>query len=185
MSSSWPLFFYFYFFFNLWQRRTDCDPRMHLGHVRLPFSISFPSPDSHSPREHVKCQLSVLRARTRRPPHRARGGPARGGAGRPQRTVLRDHPVRKSPFLFSCHLSTGTGCPPPSLMGPGLGAVTAGGSHHGAAEDWCLALRGRERQGDTQWDRNLPECLLSQVFEGEGDAETGGKKVLRAEAGAG
>lgn len=22
--------------------------------------------------------------------------------------------------------------------------------------------------GDTQWDRNLPECLLSQVFEGEG-----------------
>lgn len=30
--------------------------------------------------------------------------------------------------------------------------------------------------GDTQWDRNLPECLLSQGFKGKRDAETGGKK---------
>lgn len=61
--------------------------------------------------------------------------------------VLLDHPVRESPFLFSCHLSTGIGCPLPSLVVPGLGAVTAGGSQQGAVEDWCLALCGRERQG--------------------------------------
>lgn len=42
-----------------------------------------------------------------------------------------------------------------------------------------------KRTGDTQWVRNLPECLLSQVFEVERDVETGEKKVLRAEAGAG
>lgn len=51
----------------------------------------------------------------------------------------------------------------------------AGGNHQGAIEDCCLALWVRE-PGDTQWDRNLPECLLSQVFEGEGDVETGEKK---------
>lgn len=61
-----------------------------------------------------------------------------------------------------------------SLTVPGLGCH-GGGNHQGAIEDCCLALWVRE-PGDTQWDRNLPECLLSQVFEGEGDVETGEKK---------
>ena len=33
MSSSWALLIFlcvFIYFFNLWQHRTDCDPRMHL-----------------------------------------------------------------------------------------------------------------------------------------------------------
>lgn len=60
----------------------------------------------------------------------------------------------------------------------------AKGNHQGAIEDCCLALWARE-PGDTQWDRKLLECLLSQVFEDGGDVETGEKKVPRAEAGAG
>lgn len=62
-----------------------------------------------------------------------------------------------------------------SLTVPGLGLSMAEENHQGVTEDYCPALWARE-PGDTQWDRNLPECLLSQVFEGEGDVETGEKK---------
>lgn len=54
----------------------------------------------------------------------------------------------------------------------------AKGNHQGAIEDCCLALWARE-PGDTQWDRKLLECLLSQVFEDGGDVETGEKKKCR------
>lgn len=77
-------------------------------------------------------------------------------------------------ILYQCFASTGIACVGfPDSSWPG--AVMAEGNHHGAIEDCCLALWVRE-PGDTQWDRNLPECLLSQVFEGEGDMETGEKK---------
>lgn len=61
-------------------------------------------------------------------------------------------------------------CWRPDSLWPG--AVMAEGNHQGAIEDCCLALWARE-PGDTQWVRNLPECLLSQVFEGQRDVETG------------
>ncbi|OWK03455.1 hypothetical protein Celaphus_00007511 [Cervus elaphus hippelaphus] len=70
-------------------------------------------------------------------------------------------PTCPSPW---CHWSTGIHANqlPRRFLARGLSR--RGGGHQDAIEDWCLALWARE-PGDTQWDRNLPECLL-RFFEG-------------------
>ena len=87
-----------------------------------------------------------------------------GGRWASASLVFLDHPVL-SPFpgLASAtgpRESMPTSFPAGSWPGGCHGGV---GGHQDAIEDWCLALWARE-PGDTQWDRNLPECLLSQVF---------------------
>lgn len=150
------------------------------------FPFSPPSPNSHCSQEGFQLCTDYS---TRHPLRQVFGWPT-GGSLASAFIVFLDHPVRKSP---SCSL------PMPlvhrNLMSASLpdGSWPGGchgrwGSHQGAIEDWCLALWARE-PGDTQWDRNLPECLLGQVFlclflrvRGCGD---GRAKVLGAEAGAG
>lgn len=149
MSSSWPLVFFclFLIFFLIFG---SIELIVILGCISDTVSFLSPSPPppTATPSGNISSVNCVFPTRRMREASSSPGAWwACGWQADHRFVILLDHPVRKSSFLFSCHLSTGIGRQLPSLMVPGLGAVTAGGGHQGAVEDWCLALRGWERQG--------------------------------------
>lgn len=155
--------------------------------MKLPVRSPSPPPTA-TPPGNIPSVNCAVPAHARCPPHRAPGGPAGGRLTTAEQTVLRDHPVRKSPFLCSCHLSTGIGCLLPSLMVSGLGGChgpRVRGSHQGAIEDWCLALCGQERQGTHSGTGTFQNVSSVRVLRVKGMRRREEKKVLRAEAGAG
>lgn len=138
---------------NLWQRRTNCDPPTS----EAPVFLAHASPEEPSLAVSLRniyfgCKLIPVRCCPLEGlgwPRVAAGNASLCGQG-------------FSSVLYQGFSSTGCACVGvPDSLWPG--AVMAVGNHQGAIEDYCLALWARE-PGDTQWVRNLPECLLSQVF---------------------
>lgn len=160
-----PLYFFLCFIFtflNLWQHRTDCDPLIISDGVSFLFHSLPPWTAPQGPVQVATeyshpCVLST------------KGLMGLQVAGWPMLHSLSRSPCTWVPFpvFYQRHLSTGIWCWSASLMVPGRGCP---GREKPPRCHWGLVPSSlwAWEPGITQWDRNLLECLLSQVFEGKG-----------------